>query len=102
MIAILLTELASALTPATVVASDSDSGSVWLLALGPAGAGAVYFGLWRYYRNTQASHNFERETRIAAQPVTGTDAKVDEVNGTKQTRIDGDNSSDHRQLVQRG
>lgn len=102
MITILLTELASALTPAAVVASDSDSGSVWLLALGPAGAGAVYFGLWRYYRNTQASHNFERETRIEAQPVTGTETKVDEVNGTKDSRIDGDNSSDHRQRVQRG
>jgi hypothetical protein len=97
-----LTGLASALTPAAVLASDSDGGSAWLLALGPAGAGAVYFGLWRYYRNTQASHNFERETRVAAQPVTGHDTKVDEVNGTKKSRIDGDNQSDHRQRVERG
>jgi hypothetical protein len=102
MIAILLTELAAALGPAALAASDSDGGATWLLVLGPAGAGAVYFGLWSYYRNTQASHHFERETRIEAQPVTGTDAKVDEINGTKKTRIDGDNSSDHRQRVQRG
>ena len=93
MIAILLTVLASA--------DDDSSGAPWLLALGPAGAGAVYFGLWRYYRNTHTSHSFERETRIEAQPVTGNDAKVDEITGTKKSRIDGDNRTDHRQRVQR-
>ena len=83
------------------VASGHDDAPVWLLALGPAGAGGVYFGLWRYYRNTHTSHSFERETRIEAQPVTGNDAKVDEIKGTKKSRIDGDNRTDHRQRVQR-
>jgi hypothetical protein len=96
MIAVLLNEVAAA----ALVAAD-DGGPVWLLALGPAGGAAVYFGLWSYYRNADASHNFERETRVGAQPVTGHDAKVDEVNGTKRSRIDGDNSSDHRERVQR-
>jgi hypothetical protein len=42
--------------------------------------------LWRYYRNTHTSHSFERETRIEAQPVTGSDAKVKEITGTKKSR----------------
>ena len=102
MIAILLTELASAVSPLSFASADGDGGGTpWLLALGPAGAGAVYFGLWSYYRNTGASHSFERETRIEAQPVTGHDAKVDEITGTKKTRIDGENRTNHRHRVQR-
>ncbi len=92
-----LTDTASA----AIVASESDGGPVWLLLLGPAGAGALYFGLWRYYRNTHQSHSFERETRIAAQPITGHDAKVKTITGTKASSIDGDNRRDHRQRVQR-
>ena len=84
-----------------VLGSSSDSGPVWLLAAGPLGGGALYFGLWRYYRNTDKSHSFERETRIAAQPITGNDRKVDEIKGTKKSGIDGDNHTNHRQRVQR-
>lgn len=85
---------------APIVAAEG-SAPGWLLALGPAGGGAVYFGLWRYYRNTHRSHSFESETRIAAKPVTGSDTKVDEIKGTKKTRIDGDNKTNHRQRVNR-
>ena len=101
MIAILLTELASAVSPVTFAAADDGGSPAWLLILGPAGAGGVYFLSWRYYRNTHTSHAFERETRIEAQPITGTDAKVDEVKGTKRTEINGDNRTNHRQRVQR-
>ena len=103
MIATLVTELASALSTVPFAAADDGGDASWLLALGPAGAGAMYAGLWRYYRNTHASHSFEHETRIEAQPATGAgdDAKVDEVKGTKKARIDGDNESNHRQRVQR-
>jgi hypothetical protein len=102
MLAIMLTELASALSPATFAAANGDGGaSPWLLILGPAGAGGVYFGLWRYYRNTHTSHAFERETRIEAQPATGDDVKVNEIKGTKKSGIDGNNRSNHRQRVQR-
>ncbi len=78
-----------------------DGGPAWILATGPLGGGAAYFGFWRYYRNTDKSHNFEHETRVTAQPVTGNDAKVDEITGTKKSGIDGDNRSNHRQRVQR-
>ena len=97
----MLAELASTLSSVAVVAADDDGAPVWLLLLGPAGGGGVYFLSWRYYRNTHTSHGFERETRIEAQPVTGNDAKVDEIKGTKKSGIDGDNRTNHRQRVQR-
>lgn len=60
MIAALFAELAAALA---FVAAEDDGGPVWLLLLGPAGAGGVYLVAWRYYRNTHTSHGYERETR---------------------------------------
>lgn len=79
---------------------DSD-GAMLLLLAGPASATGLYWALYRYYRNTDKSHAFERETTVAAQPVTGTDAKVSEVKGTRQTRIAGDNVRDYRARVER-
>ncbi|WP_300682540.1 hypothetical protein [Nocardioides sp.] len=81
--------------------SSSDSGPLWLLALGPAGAGGVYWALWAYYRNTGKSHDFEHETLIKAQPVKGEDQRVDTVRGTRRSSIDGDNSSTPRERVRR-
>jgi hypothetical protein len=81
----------------------SDDGGLWLLAAGPAGATALYWALYRYYRNTDKSHGFERETKVEAQPVTGSesDLKVDEIEGTQRTRIEGDNVSAYRERVHR-
>lgn len=101
MVAMLMSQLASVWSAVALAAADGEGGPAWLLVLGPAGGGAVYFGLWRYYRNTHASHGFEHETRVGAQPVTGQDAKIDEVTGTKRSGIDGDNRTNHRQRVQR-
>lgn len=79
----------------------SDDGGLWLLAAGPAGATALYWALYRFYRNTDKSHSFERETKVEAQPITGSDEKVDTVEGTQRTRIDGDNVAAYRKRVQR-
>lgn len=81
---------------------DGD-GILALLALGPAGAIGLYWMLYRYYRNTDKSHSFERETEIKAQPVTGAaqDHKVGEVTGTQETGIRGNNVGDYRRRVQR-
>ena len=79
----------------------SDDGGLWLLLLGPAGATGLYWALYRYYRNTDKSHAYERETAIEAQPVTGSDRKVDEVRGTRETQIRGDNLRAYRQRVER-
>jgi hypothetical protein len=84
-----------------ILAKSSEGGSLLLLALGPASAGGMYWGLFRYYRNTHQSHSFESETRVVSQPITGTDQKVDSVRGTTRTHIEGDNRSDHRSRVQR-
>lgn len=83
-----------------VLAAEGDA-PFWLLVIGPAGAGGVYYGLWHYYRNATKSHAFEKETRVAAQPITGSDRKVNEVKGTKRSSIEGDNRDDHRRRVQR-
>lgn len=79
----------------------NDEGDLLLLLLGPAGGIALYWALYRYYRNTDKSHAFERETQVKADPVTGSDEKVDEVRGTKRRRIDGDNVGAFRQRVKR-
>ncbi|HQY49032.1 MAG TPA: hypothetical protein PL007_01550 [Thermomonas sp.] len=78
-------------------------GGLELLALGPAGAAGLYWYLYRYYRNTDKSHAFERETQVEAKPVTGAenDRKVDEVKGTRNKRIEDDNVHDYRERVQR-
>lgn len=78
----------------------SDDGSLLLLA-GPTGAVALYWALYRYYRNTDKSYAFERETKVEAKPVTGSEEKVDEVTGTRETRIRGDNVAEYRQRVAR-
>ena len=82
-----------------VMAGDGVPG--WILAAGPAGAAATYWLLYRYYRNTDKSHAYERDTLIAAQPVQGSEEKVDHISRTRDSDIDGDNSRKHRQRVQR-
>ena len=81
----------------------SDDNGLFLLALGPAGAGALYWAIYRYYRNTDKSHAFERETQVDAKPVTGAeqDTKVDEVKGTRATSVPGNNVHAYRARVQR-
>ncbi len=79
----------------------SDDSGLWLLLIGPAGAAGLYWSLYRYYRNTDKSHAFERETTVEAQPVTGSDHKIGEVTGTRETEIDGNNVQAYRKRVQR-
>ena len=83
------------------MATSGDSAPVWLLAAGPAGAGATYWALYRYYRNNDKSHAFERDTLIKAQPVTGDEDKIDHISRTRDSDIDGDNSEKHRSRVER-
>ena len=79
----------------------SDDGGLSILLLGPAGATGLYWFLYRYYRNTDKSHDFEHETAVVAKPVTGSDLKIDEVKGTRATRVPGDNVREYRKRVQR-
>ncbi|MDZ7937792.1 MAG: hypothetical protein U5M53_05720 [Rhodoferax sp.] len=79
----------------------SEDSGLWLLLAGPAGATGLYWALYRYYRNTDKSHAFERETAVEAKPVTGSDRQVDEVIGTQRTRIPDDNVREYRKRVKR-
>jgi len=80
---------------------SDDGGELALLLMGPAGATALYWALYRYYRNTDKSHGFERETAIEAKPATGSERKVGTNNGTQETGIRGDNVHDYRKRVER-
>ena len=85
-----------------VVAQASDEGGLlWLLAAGPAGAVATYWGFYRYYRNTDKSHAYERDTIVEAEPVQGGEQKVDHISRTRDSGIKGDNGGDFRKRVQR-
>jgi len=79
----------------------NDDSGLALLLLGPAGAVGLYWALYRYYRNTDKSHAFERESKVDAKPVSGSDHKVGTNNGTRDSRIAGDNVGEYRQRVQR-
>ncbi len=79
----------------------SSDGGLAILLLGPAGGTGLYWALYRYYRNTDKSHDFEHETAVVAKPVTGSDEKVDEVKGTRESSIDGDNVREYRKRVER-
>lgn len=87
------------LVPALV--QSGDGAPVWILAAGPAGAGATYWAIYRYYRNTDKSHAYERDTIIDAQPVQGGEEVVGHIAKTRDSDIDGDNSGDYRRRVQR-
>ena len=80
---------------------SDEGGELLLLLAGPAGATALYWALYRYYRNTDKSHGFERETTIDAEPVTGSDRKTGTNNGTRETEIRGNNVHAYRTRVQR-
>ena len=84
-----------------IVMASSDEGALWLLAAGPAGAAATYYSLYRYYRNNDKSHAFERDTIIEAQKVEGEREKINHISKTRDSDIDGDNSNSHRKRVER-
>jgi hypothetical protein len=84
-----------------IVMATSGDGALWLLAAGPAGAAATYWALYRYYRNNDKSHAFERDTLIEAQPVQGQEERINHISKTRDSNIDGDNSEKHRKRVER-
>ncbi len=80
--------------------SSGGSGSALLLLAGPIAGTALYAAIYRYYRNADKSDAFEHETRIALKDgITGQEQKVDEVRGTRDRRVEGDNSGDFRARV---
>ncbi|QDI03414.1 MULTISPECIES: hypothetical protein [Xanthomonas translucens group] len=79
----------------------SDDSGLWLLLAGPAGASALCWTLYGYYRSTDKSYAFERETTVEAKPVTGSDSKIYTITGTQESRIRDDNVRAFRARVPR-
>ncbi|MBS0213025.1 MAG: hypothetical protein JSR26_07605 [Proteobacteria bacterium] len=75
----------------------------WLLLLGPGGGIGFYWAMFRYYRNTDKSYDFEHEAGVAVKTVTGmeNDQKIDHITRTRESRAEGDNVKEYRQRVQR-
>lgn len=84
-----------------VLSTSGEGAPLWLLAAGPAGALGTYWALYRYYRNTDKSHAFERDTLIEPGQVDAVERKIDHISKTRETEIEGDNSDSHRSRVQR-
>ncbi|MFY2764659.1 hypothetical protein [Arenimonas sp. MALMAid1274] len=80
---------------------SDDGGVLWLLTLGPAGGTALYWAIYRYYRNTDKSHDFERETKVDAIFPTGSHKKAHELKALTNSRIRGENGKAFRQRVRR-
>lgn len=79
---------------------DGGGGELAFLLAGPIGGAAFYAYVYRYYRNQDKTHRFEQETIIERKSeITGDDRKVDEVIGTRERRIRGDNVRNHRERV---
>lgn len=76
--------------------------SSWVvLLLGPGGATGLYWMLYRYYRNTDKSFDFEHKAKVEAKPVVGEDVKVGTNNGTTDAHIAGNNVRAYRNRVRR-
>ena len=80
---------------------SSAAGFLFPLLAGPAVFAAVYGLIYRYYRNTDKSHEYERDTLIEAQPVQGGQQKIDHISKTRASKIKNGNSGDHRERVSR-
>ncbi|MFC7375729.1 hypothetical protein ACFQS2_02775 [Brachybacterium sp. GCM10030267] len=99
----LLAELAG--DPATtMLLADGDSRVIGLsfpFLAGPAVFAAVYGGIYRYYRNTDKRHHFEKETEVSVGNLKQRDAKVGTNNRQKSRTMSGNNSTDHLKRVRR-
>ncbi|WP_083713758.1 hypothetical protein [Brachybacterium sp. P6-10-X1] len=99
----LLAELVA--DPATpMLLAESGDGAIGIafpFIAGPAVFAAVYGGIYRYYRNTDKRHHFERETDVAVGNLRTGDRKVGTNNRQKSRTMAGENSTDHLQRVRR-
>lgn len=91
-------------TPAMILASTGDGATTGLLfpfLAGPAVFAAVYFGIYRYYRNTDKRHYFEKETEVAVGNLRTGDRRLGSNNRQKSRTMRGANQDDHLERVQR-
>jgi hypothetical protein len=99
----LLAEIAADPTTAMLLADSGDgaAGIAFPFIAGPAVFAAVYIGIYRYYRNTDKRHEFERKTDVAVGNLRSGDHRVGTNNRQKSRRMSGRNSTDHLERVRR-
>ena len=89
----------------TMLLAESDSGGGAGIALpfliGPAVFAAVYGGIYRYYRNTDKRHHFEKETEVAVGNLEKQDRKIGTNNRQSNRAMSGRNSTEHLERVRR-
>ena len=91
--------------PATMMLlADSDSGAAGIafpFLAGPAVFAAVYGGIYRYYRNTDKRHHFEKETEVAVGNLQQDERKVRSKTRLKNRHMSDSNVTDHLKRVRR-
>ncbi|MCT2294859.1 hypothetical protein M3F57_01695 [Brachybacterium muris] len=102
----LLADAATAADPADaiILAGSGDSAIAGLLfpfIVGPVVFAAVYGGIYRYYRNTDKRHYFERETEVAVGNLRTSDRRRGSNNRQRNRTMSGANQDDHLQRVNR-
>jgi hypothetical protein len=81
---------------------DSGGGELALLLAGPSAGSALFWAIYRYYRNADKSHDFEHETAVAPTgPISGNDTRVGKVHKVRNREIAGNNVSSYRERVRR-
>ena len=100
----MLTGLFAEPVMAMVVAGSGDSSALGItfpFLAGPAVFIAIYVGIYRYYRNTDKRHRFERETEVAVGNLRSGDRKVGTNNRQKSRSMNGHNSTNALSRVKR-
>lgn len=91
--------------PATaLILADSGDGAMGLafpFLSGPAVFAAVYIGIYRYYRNTDKRHHFEKETEVAVGNLTRDDRKRGTNNRQRSRTMSDANQDEHLDRVRR-
>jgi hypothetical protein len=99
----LLAEIAADPTAAMLLADSGDgaAGIAFPFLAGPAVFAAVYIGIYRYYRNTDKRHEFEKKTDVAVGNLRSGDRRVGTNKRQKSRSMAGRNSTDHLERVRR-
>ena len=99
----LLAEIAADPTAAMLLADSGDgaAGIAFPFLLGPAVFLGTYIGIYRYYRNTDKRHHFEKETEVAVGNLQQDDRKVRSKTRLKNRHMSDSNVTDHLKRVRR-
>ena len=99
----LLAEIAADPSVAMLLADSGDgaAGIAFPFLAGPAVFAAVYIGIYRYYRNTDKRHEFEKKTDVAVGNLRSGDRRVGTNNRQRSRTMSGQNSTDHLERVRR-